>query len=155
MLFRSPPSPNSANPQLPYQNGQLWPYLKSIPVYWCPADKINASGSTYPLRQNKLSTYVMNGAACGYAGRNPPYKLTSVQKLGVLFLEPNDRDASGNYIGGSYNDGSNYPNASEGPSNLHFPGSVLLYTDAHAEFIKRTAAINAMGAPGPNEFWWN
>jgi prepilin-type N-terminal cleavage/methylation domain-containing protein len=154
-LFGGPPLPNTLNPQVPYQSGQLWPYVKSIAVYWCPVDKTNSPTSTYALRPNKLSTYVMNGAACGYAGLNPAYKLSSVRQLGVIFWEPNDRDGSGNYVGGSYNDASNYPDPTEGPSSLHLPGSVLLYVDAHTEFVKRTKAIRIMASPGPNEFWWN
>ena len=156
------PPPVAANPVLTYQNGQLWPYIHSIPVYWCPVDASTTnlpysagSGSTFSQRPNKLSTYVMNGAACGFVGKNPPYTLTSVHQLGVIIWEPQDRDSTGNYDGGSYNDGSNAPVPSEGPSSLHLPGSVLLFIDAHTEFIKRLDAIGQMAAPGPNEFWWN
>ncbi|HZV36477.1 MAG TPA: DUF1559 domain-containing protein [Verrucomicrobiae bacterium] len=153
--FGGPPLPNALNPEIPYMGGELWQYLKSMPTYWCPADNTNSPSSTYAQRANRLSTYIMNGAACGYSGMNPPYKLGDVKLVGVIMWEPNDRSSTGAYNGGAYNDASNYPNPDEGPGNLHAPGSVMLFTDAHTEFMKRTIATNLMAAPGPNEFWWN
>jgi len=47
-----------------YQGGLLWPYTKDTDVYRCPLDSTNAI--SWNGRANKLSTYLMNGAVCGY-----------------------------------------------------------------------------------------
>ena len=149
------PPPLAVNPLITYQNGLLWPYVKNIAVYWCPADITNSAASTWSQRKQRLSTYVMNGAASGFVGRNPAYKLADVRIPGVIMWEPNDRNANGTYNAGAYNDASNVPMPSEGPGNLHNPGSVLQYLDGHTEFMKRTDATNLMAAAGPNDFWWS
>jgi len=156
------PPPIALNPILTYQNGLLWPYLKNINVYWCPADAATTnlgygigSGSTYSQRADKMSTYMMNGAACGFAGQIPAYKLTQISKLGAILWEPNDRNADGSYNTGAYNDGGNFPSATEGPGTLHDPGSVVLYLDGHTIFMKRVTAMGLMASTTPNEFWWN
>jgi prepilin-type N-terminal cleavage/methylation domain-containing protein len=154
-LAGAPPPLNATNPKLTYETGTLWSYLNNIAGYWCPADKTNLAASTWPLRANKMSTYTMNGAACGYVGNDPPYKLTSIRINGVLFWEPNDRNATGGYLAGAYNDAANFPLATEGPGSLHDPGSVLLYIDGHTEFMRRTKAVDIMASAGPNDFWWN
>jgi prepilin-type N-terminal cleavage/methylation domain-containing protein len=152
-----------ANPVLVYQKGLLWQYIKNVNVYWCPVDASTTNqsyglgtGSTYSQRPDKLSTYVMNGAALGfYAEKNPAFRLSDIRIPGVLMWEPNDRNADGTYAGGSYNDGADIPESTEGPGALHNPGSVLLYLDGHTVFMKRDTAVNLMNtALGPNEFWW-
>jgi prepilin-type processing-associated H-X9-DG protein len=139
--------------------GSLWNYINNVGTYWCPADNPTNSGSTWPQRANQLSTYIMNSAVIGY-GDNPnfkgTYKITDIkQKQAVILWEPNDRDPGGSYIIGAYNDGANYPNATEGPGLLHNPGSDLLYLDGHVTFMPHTTAVNLMATNGPNEFWWD
>jgi len=67
-----------------------------------------------------------------------------------LMWEPDDSQGAG-----AYNDGSSVPKASEGPSNRHVVGCVLLGLDGHTEFMKYTTATNLMGTQGPNQFWWS
>jgi prepilin-type processing-associated H-X9-DG protein len=70
--------------------------------------------------------------------------------------EPYDRNADGSFNTGAYNDGANFPSATEGLGILHNPGANLLYLDGHVVFMNRTIALGLMGAnAGPNEFWWN
>ncbi len=152
------PPPIALNPTLTYQNGLLWTYLKNVNVYWCPVDAAttNSLASTYSQRKNKLSTYVMNGAACGFAGKNPAFKLSQIKQLGVIMWEPRDRKDDGTFNTGAYNDGANGPDVNEGPGLMHDPGSVLLYLDGHATFTKRINVIAMMNsALAPNEFYWN
>jgi prepilin-type N-terminal cleavage/methylation domain-containing protein len=167
-VFGSPPKPV---PDLPgnltadfYKNsvkGALWDYAKSVTTYWCPADKIDLAGSTWKQRANQLSTYVMNGAACGFIGKSPPYKLSDIRLQGVLMWEPDDTQGTAAGFWG-YNDGSSAPYGTSsndyGASHRHLPGCNLLFIDAHIEFKKYEAAISECQAPaaqGPNEFWWN
>lgn len=157
------PPPVALNPILTYEKGELWDYLKNINLYWCPVDASTTnqpyavgSGSTFSQRADQLSTYVMNGAACGFTGRSPAYKLSEIRQLGVIMWEPNDRKTDGSYNTGAYNDGANRPDLDEGIGTLHNPGSVVLYLDGHANFVKRVTILGLMAATGaPNEFWWN
>ena len=54
---------NYENPELAYQGGLLWPFIKNVKVYRCPLDQTNTVN--FRARANKLSTYVQNGALCG------------------------------------------------------------------------------------------
>jgi prepilin-type N-terminal cleavage/methylation domain-containing protein len=152
-----------------YQNnvkGSLWDYTKSVGLYWCPLDDPVSSGSTWSQRANQLSTYIINGAACGF-GNATTYKLSQIKIAnGYLFWEPNDKDASGAYVAGAYNDGANAPwnfaesaTGNEGPSKRHVTGCVFGALDGHTEFLKYQVATNlAMvpaGSAGPNVFWWD
>lgn len=139
----------------PYQGGQLWEYIKTIRTYWCPADVTNSATSSWPKRANKLSTYIMNGAACdfnnAYHDGYKVFKLSGIRVDGVTMWEPDDSQGSG-----AYNDASSFADAAQGPSRRHFPGSVMLYIDGHARFIEWVDATNLMGQPGPdNIFWWD
>lgn len=165
--FQGKPPPPGNNPITVYQKGLLWNYLNNINIYWCPVDASTTNqpysasgGSTYSerlrLNGDALSTYTMNGAAGGFSGNNPSFKLSQIRQLGVILWEPNDRLATDNtYDSGAYNDGANYPVASEGPGLLHKPGSVMLYLDGHVAFMKRATALGLMAASSPNDFWWD
>ena len=167
-VFGAPPKPVPDTPDSLtsafYENnvrGLLWAYLHSVRSYWCPADDINNSGSTWQQRANQLSTYIMNGAVCGFVGKNPPYKLSNIKQAGVLLWEPDDKQGSASGFWG-YNDGSSAPYGSSsndyGASRRHYPGCNLLFCDGHVEFKKYETAIAECQSPatqGPNEFWWN
>ena len=152
----------TANFALMYPKGLLWDYIKNVNVYWCPADAATTNqpyavgrGSTYSVRPEKMSTYLMNGAACGFAAaKYPAFKLSNIKILGALMWEPADRDSTGAYLN-AYGDGAAEPSPTDGPGIWHDPGSVMLYLDGHTIFMKRADALNLMNpALGPNEFWW-
>jgi prepilin-type N-terminal cleavage/methylation domain-containing protein len=143
-----------------YETGLLFPYVKDIGVYWCPMMKTNAGTVWYqktllPGNNNTLSTYVMNGAACGfgyikdhpelsYKLSNPNFKATC-----VLMWEPNDT------VNNVYNDGSSSPNDKEGPSKLHVNGCVLLRIGGSTDFMKYDDMIGQMNYSGRNDFWYS
>jgi prepilin-type N-terminal cleavage/methylation domain-containing protein/prepilin-type processing-associated H-X9-DG protein len=139
------------NPDLFYPQGLLWDYIKNKNVYWCPVDaaKTNSAASSFAGRKERLSTYLMNGAACDFSNRKyPAFKLTEIKLLGVIMWEPPDTALS-------YNDGSEEPSGADGPGTLHSGGAVLLYLDGHTAFMKGADAKGLMAkANGPNEFWW-
>jgi prepilin-type N-terminal cleavage/methylation domain-containing protein len=144
------PQPNPVSPTLPYVGGQIWSYVKDAKVYWCPLDRTNTAGSTYPSRMNKLSTYCMNGAVCGfYSARNPSYKLGQMRSTGYLFWEPDDSQGPH-----AYNDGASSPDVSEGPSRRHITGCVISSLDGHCEYIKLTKYMALVAVPGPNNDIW-
>lgn len=148
------PVPNGTNSQ-PYQGGQLWPYVNQVGTYWCPDDRTNDPALHWSTRGDKLSTYIMNGAASDFNTGNSDggkvFKLSDIRYLGVIMWEPNAAYA------GAYTDASGQGNPQDGgPGTLHFPGSDLLYIDAHVEFMKWQQCSNLMTQPGPgNIFWWD
>ena len=58
--------PYSTNPQLAYQGGLLWDYIKNIGVYRCPNDKTNVNN--WISRAQKMSSYLMSGVAGNNGG---------------------------------------------------------------------------------------
>jgi prepilin-type N-terminal cleavage/methylation domain-containing protein len=130
----SPPNLFSAqyasNQIAAYQGGQYWEYIRTIRNYRCPIDKTNTA--LFKQRANKLSTYVMNGAVCGYGdyGKNT-YKISAFKPMAYVMWEPDDK------IGGAgvYNDGSSYPDLTEGVSKVHVKGAVLQAFGGHVQFI--------------------
>lgn len=128
-----------------YQDGQLWQFTKTPKVYRCPFDPTNAPTTTaksWKVRPNKLSTYVMNGAVCGFGsqirgtkGTSPNvFKLSAFKPVAYCLWEPD----SGANTGGStstYNDASSYPNIGEGVGHRHIKGAIISAFGGHVEFI--------------------
>ena len=108
------------------EKGVLWPYVKSYAIWRCPA--VNTNTAFFKLRDNKLSDYIMNGAACNFT--DPPnnkwYKASQFrQDALLLWMGPDSVN---------YNDGSNSPD--EPISTRHSDGSPFGVVDGHVEFMK-------------------
>ena len=117
---------NSRDTQTNLQKGVLWQYLKTPTIFRCPS--VDITSATFRLRENKLSDYIMNGAACNFA--DPPnnrwYKTSQFKQDAILYWMGPDSV--------NYNDGSNAPD--EPISRLHSDGSPFGIVDGHVEFIK-------------------
>jgi prepilin-type N-terminal cleavage/methylation domain-containing protein len=138
-LNSRPPVVNATNPAAAYQDGLYWPYNKNYKSYICPTDKTNTM--YWRQRDNKLSTYIMNGAVCSYgriSGRKPnTHKLAAFKPAAYVLWEPDERL----YIrmwgfNGVYNDASNEPNNACGVGRRHIKGAVILGFSGHVDFIK-------------------
>src|SRR6266496_6246244 len=75
-------APYNTNPRLAYEGGVLWDYIKNMNVYRCPLDKTNTA--SFVSRAQKMASYLMNGALCGYgdttkAGGLAPNTYKSIQ----------------------------------------------------------------------------
>ncbi len=131
------PLPNQTNIEKSYGTGQIWPQVKNDKVYFCPKDKTNKTANPYyAQRQNKLSTYIMNGAVNGYGALNgKSYKLSAFQPVAYLMWEPDEPNYYKFYPGQScYNDASSYPSQGEGLGRLHGrKGGSMLAFDAHVD----------------------
>jgi prepilin-type N-terminal cleavage/methylation domain-containing protein len=131
--------PYSANPTLAYEGGQIWQYLKNYKVYWCPTDKTNAAQNPYwNMRPDKQSTYIWNGAVCGFGalpGRT--YKLGAFNQAAYFMWEPDEENFYRNFPGEScYNDASSYPTEGEGLGRRHGKkGGILLGFSGHVVAI--------------------
>jgi prepilin-type N-terminal cleavage/methylation domain-containing protein len=137
-LNDSPPQPNPTNVSQPYRGGLYWSYLESPRTYVCPTDKTNTAN--WKLRGNKLSTYSMNGAVCGFGRisdqRPNSYKLTQFEAAAVLLWEPDEQLYIERWgFNGVYNDGSNEPNQACGVGRRHVKGADVLGFGGHVYFI--------------------
>jgi prepilin-type N-terminal cleavage/methylation domain-containing protein len=134
-----PPPLNATNANLPYLEGLYWPYLLSPKVFVCPTDKTNTT--YWKQRQNKLCTYTMNGAVCGYgvlSDRRPnTYKLTQFNASAYVLWEPDEALYVKTWgFNGVYNDAANEPNQGCGVGRRHVKGADLLGFSGHVQFIK-------------------
>ena len=133
-------APFTSNATLAYQGGQIWPFMGAIGSYRCPLDKTNTA--TFKARANKLSTYVENGAICGYGALTPAgnaYKLSAFAQDAFMMWEPDDSNAT---LGYGYNDGSSAPDPATdgGLGKRHGKiGGIVLCVDGHVEFMRYDA----------------
>lgn len=140
-------APYNTNPKLAYEGGVVWDYVKSINIYKCPAERTNSIAS-WINRDNKMTSYLMNGAAVGYGNSTTAYKATAFLSEDILFWQPYEQNA------GDWNDGSSRPN--EGITQLSHNKNVPIgCLDGHVESMK-TSTFTALGAyPGKNRAWCN
>jgi prepilin-type N-terminal cleavage/methylation domain-containing protein len=168
------------DPVVAYQTGLLYAYMPNPKSYLCPVD-IKSPTYLEPAsqggRQNRLSSYVMDGSAADFPGLgvsgSPPggtyqlSKVTAVWSPMCYFLWEPDENAlgPGNPGAHEYNDGSNYPRVSngEGIGLLHSRlGGAIVALAGHVIFIARTQfdadSLSAAGVgPGPGGktfLWW-
>jgi len=158
-------APFNVNPRLAYEGtagnasgpgglgGQLWPFIKSLGVYRCPLDKTNAPG--YLARVNKMSTYVQNGALCGFGSVQPAgtsYKQSQFRQDAFMSWEPDDRGT-----GYGYNDGSSYPDPAVdgGLGKRHKIGGIVLNISSSVMFIKSNVWYLEAQDKNKNRLWCN
>lgn len=147
------------NPQAAYEGGALWNLIKKTQVYTCPLDKTN--GKYFSQRANKLSTYIMNGAVCGFGkltGMKPnSYKLTLFQPTAFMMWEPDETKLNGGTPIGAfaYNDASSFPNVGEGVGKKHVKGAVIAGFGGHVEFIKMETFDREQAKVGKGLLWCN
>jgi prepilin-type processing-associated H-X9-DG protein len=163
-----------------WQSGLWFTSCHNPSSYLCPKDIMSKTWTGEPLgtpvRNNRLSSYVQNGAVCAF-GESPPnpatvppyltWKTTSVwSPLCYLMWEPDENTLGpGNPGAFEFNDGSNFPeappNGAEGIGPLHNKkGGNILALDGHVDFMI-TNQFNRLSndkGPGPNGrglLWWN
>jgi len=155
-----------SNPPQAYVGGLWWYYVQNPSSYLCPVD---VKLTNYAGRHNKLSSYVMNGAAAGFP--NPEvYQSTKVSQIWstscFLFWEPNSNPPNG---AGEFNDGSNFPSTpysspagTEGIGPLHgkhggnisrIDGSSTFITAQDFDVASKTSG--AFGQTPKNFLWWS
>lgn len=141
--------PNASGPaRFQVQTGSFWPVLGSRKIYFCPSD--NTNSALFKLRGQQISSYVMNGAVCGYArGLNPPVKLAQLSPSGVAFWECANNTEQDNLT--LFNDGASSPD--ENTSARH--GKVAIYGafDGSARLMELTVWTQKMNEDNANELW--
>ncbi|HUC84432.1 MAG TPA: prepilin-type N-terminal cleavage/methylation domain-containing protein [Candidatus Acidoferrales bacterium] len=130
------------------QTGSFWSVLGNPKLYFCPSDDTNAA--LFKLRPQKISSYVMNGAVCGYyRALNPPVKLSRLTPAGVAFWECNNATAQDNEE--LFNDGASSP--AENTSGRHGTVAILGAFDGSAALMKLTEWTAQVAESGPDEVW--
>ena len=135
-------APYNVNPTPAYaggisgnKGGLIWPFIKNISNYKCPTD-LSTTSPGYKIRNNKLSTYVMNGAVCGFGAQNSSYKITDFRQDAYIAWEPNEYGPSG---GTAYNDGSSYPNPSTDAAlgtRHNKTGGIVMCVAGNTQFVR-------------------
>lgn len=159
---QNPPLPYEKN----LETSTLWPYLstektitldangmaaaiasaastkaKSYGVFRCPADTgpyNEASAGSPNGGTRRLTSYIMNGAACGYTGNKLSYKVYQMRFAGdgIAMWECDEhapQDGITSPAGGFWNDGGSFP--WEGCSARHHIGASVSCYDGHSEWI--------------------
>jgi len=149
-------APYSTNAELAYAGGQLWPFMGTVRSYRCPIDRTNSP--TFKARANKLCTYVMNGAVCGFGALQPQgraYKLTDFAQNAFIMWEPDDARVE---LGFGYNDGSSYPDPDlDGALGRRHGkrGGIVLAVDGHVEYIRYEVWRQESQLPTKNRMFCN
>ena len=169
----SPPDPGPGgayenNKNAAYKTGLWFQYMPNPRSYLCPVDTKSRTYITKGLRNNRLSSYVMNGAVCGYGSDNSSHiacKIINVwSPMCYLQWEPDENYIVGNPPGFEFNDSSNYPDDHEGIGHLHSKkGGCIVAVGGHVEFITREqfltqSRLTGVQAPGPggkNYLFWS
>jgi prepilin-type N-terminal cleavage/methylation domain-containing protein len=129
----SVPPPSAAA----YQGGLLWEYLKNTGTYRCPMDKTNTP--TWSSRNQRLASYLMNGAARGYGGAAPPgnsFKAGEFRQDAIMFWQPLETSPIDWNI-----------------TTLHAKGTTVGVVDGHIEFIKTVKFYAEVNIPTRNRLW--
>jgi prepilin-type N-terminal cleavage/methylation domain-containing protein len=152
-----------------YQTGAWFQYMPNPKAYLCPTDIKSPTYIKKGLRHNRMSSYVMNGAPCGYGVDNNSHiscKTVNVwNTMCWLLWEPDENNLGpGNPGGFEFNDSANFPNDSEGIGRLHSKrGGQAIAIGGHVTFVSREQ-FRAEGdmpsgrGPGPggkNLVWWS
>jgi prepilin-type N-terminal cleavage/methylation domain-containing protein len=147
------PDPGRTNELRYIEAGLYWPYLRERKVYVCPLDRTNHVSWT--RRQPRLSSYIMNGAVCGFGrmsgGRT--YKLTQFNPAAYAMWEPEIRNFGGTWGSNPGFDASQFPSEEEGIGRRHQRGAVILGFSGHVHFIKFESFQREQRSNRPGLLW--
>jgi prepilin-type N-terminal cleavage/methylation domain-containing protein len=148
-------APYASNPQLAYESGALWQYLKTMTLYRCPTDNTNTA--LWRQRPQKMSTYIENGAICGYDAISPR-TYTQGQFRQDAFMMWETVDGTSPSGASYYNDGASYPDPAVdgGLGRRHDKrGGVVLDFSGSAQFVLFQAWAREAKDPFANRLWCN
>jgi prepilin-type N-terminal cleavage/methylation domain-containing protein/prepilin-type processing-associated H-X9-DG protein len=170
--------PSGIAPATAWKTGLWYHYNSSPNAYLCPVDIQSKDYAELPTqnnggngRNNKLSTYVMNGSACSFTGPPGP-KIKSIDIWSpecYLLWEPDEHLGTPSEPQGElafeWNDAGNFPDAppsgNEGIGRLHGKdGGNILALDGHVDYIttnvfSRLSNNHGSGPGGRGLLWWD
>ncbi|MFM7804227.1 MAG: hypothetical protein ACKPGK_07005, partial [Verrucomicrobiota bacterium] len=99
-------------------------------------------------RSQKMSSYLMNGAVCGFGGISPgSYKSSQFDPNAIILWQGLETNP------GDFNDGSSGP--SEGITRLHTQGTTVGVVDGNTEYIKTRMFYAEGNITTKNRLWCN
>ena len=138
-------APYNTNATVAYETGLLWEYIKNYYVYRCPSDN---KTNQVRLRAQQMSSYLMNGAVCGYGRISPnSYKASQFKQDAIIMWQALESNP------GDYNDGSSSPD--EGITKLHSIGTTVGVVDGHIEYLKTVKFYAEVAQQAKNRLWCN
>jgi prepilin-type N-terminal cleavage/methylation domain-containing protein len=147
----------AVDPTPAYKSGFYYAYMPNSKAYKCPLDK---NSKYFSQRANKMSTYIMNGAACGYGSTAIPggaaVKITQIwSPMCYLQWEP-DENLGNPPIGAfAYNDASSFPDRNEGVGRLHTSGAIIQALAGHVQFITFAQFQSEQTNNARGLLWWS
>lgn len=138
--------PYSTNQARAYETGLLYDYIKNYQIYRCPLDKTNTA--SWRGRAQKMSSYLMNGAVCGFGSVSPSsFKASAFSSDAIIFWQALETNP------GDFNDGSSSP--AEGITKLHSIGTTIGAVDGHIEYLKTVKFYTEGNIQTKNRLWCN
>ena len=120
--------------------GLYYPYVRNRKVYYCPTDR--PTNPDFVRRQQRVSSYVMNGAVCGfgayvgdYLSKGHKFRITDFNPAAFVQWEPKVLNFGSFYAYNGGLDASQIPNDTEGIGNRHGTGAGVLGFDARVQWI--------------------
>jgi len=150
-----------------YATGLWYKYMPNPKAYLCPVD---IKSPYYKFRINKMSSYVMNGAVCGYdAPAGNEYRSCKMAQIwspmDYLLWEPDENNNGPRNPGEfDFNDAASFPDNNEGLGRLHSKkGGSLVAIGGHVQFVTRvnfradsnTPQGRGPGPGGKTYLWWS
>jgi prepilin-type N-terminal cleavage/methylation domain-containing protein len=124
---------------IPYiEQGVYYQYVRNRQVYYCPLDKKQNNDFIYRIQ--RVSSYIMNGAVCGFGQfSRPRYKISQFSPAAYVQWEPKVNNEGGGpkgpYAYNTGHDASQIPNDREGIGNRHATGAGIMGFDARVQWI--------------------
>jgi len=147
-------APYVTSPTLAYKSGLYYQYMPNPKTFVCVLD---VKSKYYDGRANKQSTYIMNGAVCGYNNTYRSAKVTQVWSP-MCYIQWEPDETLGNPPIGSfaYNDASSFPDRNEGIGRLHSKGGIVLAIGGHVQFLSFKEFNNEQVVTAKRGLlWWN
>ncbi len=153
----------ATNKFVAYSTGLWFQYVRDPRNYLCPVDIESTSYTGRPdggvnVRSQRLCSFVMNGAVCGYSTSYGTCRISDIWNPGCYLLWGPDENFAGMGIPGAfdYGDGANYPDRNECVERLHTTmGGLAVTVSGDVRFLSaRTFAAESL-APGKSLLWWS
>jgi prepilin-type N-terminal cleavage/methylation domain-containing protein len=124
--------------------GVFWNVIRDAKLYMCPMDNTNTP--LFAQRDQQISSYVLNGAVCGYNRMlSRCVRLGEIAPESVAFWETDEKTPH------YFNDGASFPR--EGVSQRHLQGAMTGRFDGSADFFKYASWYDAADATNRNGLW--
>lgn len=149
------------DPASAYKTGVYYPYMPGFvrlaqnnsKVYSCPQD---VKSPYFHSRANKMSSYIMNGAVCGYGAKSYSAKVTQVwSPMCYIQWEPDEHLGNPPIGAFAYNDASSFPDHNEGVGRLHMSGAIIQALGGHVQFIKFPQFQAEQNNTRKGLLWWS